>query len=115
MSISFNDLSQYLPSGSIELISGKIRINASILVGDNSLVSLDDSVIAFTSKLLSALTKLTDETNKKRVSASRAPIEFVEQYITAGGDSEALEAQSKFICKFKVDNNSFVNNVVDPT
>jgi hypothetical protein len=113
MQLNFDDLIQYLPAGSLEVVGGKVKINCTALTNDNNLNSLNYSIVPFMARLLASLTELTDAVNKNRL--SKPPIEFVEHSIYASGDSDTLLAESKFTCKFKVDSNSFVENVVDPT
>ena len=112
MTLTFQDLADKLPSGSIEFVgNNQLKLNFSQLTGDT--LTLDSSCIESIIKLMQELSKVTDDINTARLKENppKPPIMFASRDLVGTADAPEFE----FIVRAKIDVNAFSDNLIDPT
>lgn len=114
MKLTFEDLSTLLPPGSIEFVgNNQVKINCSILTGDN--IVLSSSFVESIARLLRGIAQLNDAIDTERQQLGKPPINFLEQSINSYGDSQNQFSEMGFQCRIKVNTNSYIDNLIDPS
>lgn len=112
MSLTFQALSDILPSGSIEFVgNNQLKLNFNQLTGDT--LSFEASCVEPIVKFMQKLADLTTAVNSARASEnpSKSPIVFVSKDLIGTPDAPEFE----FILRIAVDTSQFANNLIDPT
>lgn len=109
--LSYEDLGELLPAGSIEFVgNNQLKTNFSQLT--DSELTLQTSCVKGVVKLLEGLAKLTDQVNQSRINEDNLPpVEFVSQTLTGTPEQPEYE----FKVRVKVDTALFMENLDDPT
>jgi len=109
--ITFTQLAQFLPPGSVEFIgNNQVKINFSQLTGDT--LNLDASCVKGIVKLSKGLASLTASINTSREAATPPlpTIDFVSEHLVGSSENPMVH----FITEVQIDTSSFVNNLIDP-
>lgn len=112
MNLTFQDLADILPPGTIEFVGdNQLKLNFSQLTGDT--LSFQSSCVEAIAKLMQKLADLTTKVNSARAkeSPSKPPIVFVRKDLIGSPDAPEFE----FSLRVAIDTSQFVNNLIDPT
>lgn len=111
MSLTFQDLANILPPGSIEFVgNNQLKLNFSQLTGDT--LTFESSCVESVVKLMQKLADLTTSVNSLRASEnpSKPPIMFASKDLVGTPDAPEFE----FTVRVAINTAQFVNNLIDP-
>jgi hypothetical protein len=110
MQLTFNDLADKLPAGSVEFVgNNQVKLNLNLISESN--LTLNSSIVEPIVKLLRGLANLTDAINQEKATQGNTLIEFAEANLVG----TAASPEYQFAVRVKVNTSLFPDNLVDPT
>lgn len=110
MQLTFNDLADKLPAGSVEFVgNNQVKLNLNLI--SEADLTLNSSLVEPIVKLMRGLALLTDDINEEKATAGQPQIEFAEANLVG----TAAHPEYQFAIRVKVNTALFPDNLIDPT